>query len=510
MPGNQFVSRGNRRRDTVAPAEQELQPRDLKGQASGRNILKSPFTFTEVGIAPVGIERLTDQEASSLDPTRQNPSLNEDLIAVGQSRIANIQEEFLNQPDSAFLTPQARQDRETARLQAEADIELIKEQIDTANAQLEGVQRSADISNQFLESMGLPTTVAAAREDPEIRSGLNAITSALATGDSDKLDAAIDKLASVGEDTLDDLNQAFGRDAYLSNIQNSIRTQLHNLVENRQQVDDDLLAAEDFIALEAQAQADPLWDMEIDPTPSGMGSSTMINHMEVWLEDAFNGVMSPDQFATVAGKLIGIWQSLPSVEIDPETGEVPDIMTGLIETAIIELARGNPQDPNNPGLGFTIDKAQAMVEEMRTALKLGVEARDTADNWKTLDTLSNVSLAMAAGTVALENLEYDPEMSAQIANSWYLHRLIGVRSGGSTKRIEGKGNQYGLGNLPEHTYEWMSYTASMLEDNPELQMEALLQFIGRKFGAGYEGLQVAYSELVHNPDGWGDPPEGQG
>ncbi|KKK96758.1 hypothetical protein LCGC14_2659560 [marine sediment metagenome] len=51
-----------------------------------------------------------------------------------------------------------------------------------------------------------------------------------------------------------------------------------------------------------------------------------------------------------------------------------------------------------------------------------------------MDILSNVSLAMAAGTVALEIYENDPEMASQIANSWYLHRLVGVRSGGSTKR----------------------------------------------------------------------------
>ncbi|KKK96759.1 hypothetical protein LCGC14_2659570, partial [marine sediment metagenome] len=281
----------------------------------------------------------------------------------------------LEQPDSAFLTPEARQAQEAARAQAETDIELINEQIDAANAQLEGIQKSAEISNQFLESMGLPTTVAAAREDPEIRSGLNAITSALASGDPDKLDAAIDKLASVGEEKLNDLGEAFGRDRYLSTLQNSIRTQLHNLVDNRQQVEDNLLAAEDFIALEAQAQADPLWDMEIDPTPGGMGGSTVVNHMEVWLEDAFNGVMSPDQWTFAADTILGIWRSLPSVELTDEEegppkkdafGNViePGIMTDMAETAIKELAQI---------LGFTPEKAQDMVEAMNNALELGVK-----------------------------------------------------------------------------------------------------------------------------------------
>jgi hypothetical protein len=85
------------------------------------------------------------------------------------------------------------------------------------------------------------------------------------------------------------------------------------LVENRSQVNDSLIAAEDMITLEAQAQADPLWDMEIDPTPGGRGYDTVINHMETWLLGAFNGVMSEDQFALTAQRLQGIWQSLPSV-----------------------------------------------------------------------------------------------------------------------------------------------------------------------------------------------------
>ncbi len=545
MPGhgNQFAARGNRRRDTVTSAtdSQISQPRREGGlfgsttEERERFVAKQEESIFQPSInlfnrlvhgkdsegkpipGPQPLFNPTDVLLGTLtDPPKSGDdaltNIEEEKQRLG-SQIESIQEDFLNQTDSAFLTPEARLAQEQERIQAEADIEAINEQMDTLNAQLEGVQESAEISNQFLESMGLPTTVEAAKQDPDIRFKLNAITSALASGDSDKLDDAIDRLASVGEDTLDDINQAFGRDAYLSNIQNSIRTQLHNLVDNRQQVEDNLLAAEDFIALEAQAQADQLWDMEIDPTPGGMGSSTVINHMEVWLQDAFNGIMSENQFDMAAGKMIGIWQSLPSVEVetDPITGDVieQDIMTDLAETAIMELAMGVPGDLNNPGLGFNLEKAQDMVEEMRAALKLGVQARADADDWKNLDTLSNVSLAMAAGTIALEIYENDPEMAAQIANSWYLHRLVQVRSGGSVKRTEGKGNQFGLGNLPEHTYEWMGYTVSMLEDNPELQMEALLHFIGRKFGAGYEGLQAAYSELVHSPDAWGDPPEGQ-
>jgi hypothetical protein len=178
-------------------------------------------------------------------------------------------------------------------------------------------------------------------------------------------------------------------------------------------------------------------------------------------------------------------------------------MTDLAEAAIMELAMGNPTE-GTIGLGFTQEKAQAMVDEMRTALKLGVQARADADGWKTQTSLSNVSLGMAIGDVALEIYD-DPEMAAQMANSWYMHRLIQIRSNGSTSRgVEGKSNQFGLGNLPEHTYEDLGYSLESLEDNPELQMEALLFFIGKKYGPGYLGLEAALSELVHNPDAWGD------
>lgn len=504
MSGHSIFDESRRRRATITPAapEQMFDPvqTDIVGAQS---VFKDVTDLPREGMTRLGrpLGTIQGKATSGLRPGSREAFVAEE-IAANQSRIVNIQREFLEQPDSAFLTPELRQAREQARAQAEADIELINEEIDTLNAQLEGVQETFEVGNQFLEAMGLPTTVAAARQDPEINSGLNAITTALASDDPDKLDAAIDRLASLGEDQLDDLGEAFGRDRYLSNLQNSIRTQLHNLVDNRQQVEDNLLAAEDFIALETQAQADPLWDMEIDPTPGGMGGSTVVNHMEVWLEGAFDGVMSPDQFAEAANKILSIWRSLPSEEAkvgEPtkdEFGRIveQDIMTDMAEVQIGELARI---------LGFTPEKAQDMVEAMRDALKLGVAARGAADDWKNLDTLSNVSLGMAAGTVSLEIYD-DPEIASQIANSWYLHRLVQVRSGGSTKRVEGKGNQFGLGNLPEHTYEDLGYNIEHLEDNPELQMEALLYFIGRKFGPGYQGLEAAYSELVHNPDAWGD------
>jgi hypothetical protein len=525
MSGHSIFDESRRRRAAITPVSEVQPERNILSPVTdvvGGTVSFAQNLFQGIKGAPsAGIEHLArtvvgpQGQTEFVDPSggmRRHPRAIEEFIQNQQSRINEIRREVLDAPDSAFLTPELRQAREQEREQAEADIETINEEINTLNAQLEGVQETFEVGNQFLEALGLPTTVSAAREDPEINAGLNAITTALASGDPDKLDAAIDKLAAVGEDQLDDLGEAFGRDRYLSDLQRSIRTQLHNLVENRQQVEDNLLAAEDWIELEAQSQADPLWDMEIDPTPGGRGADTVINHMEVWLQGAFNGVMSEDQFAIAAERMIGIWQSLPSVEVetDPETGEVVevDIMTDLAEAAIMELAMGNPTE-GTIGLGFTLEKAQAMVEEMRAALKLGVQARADADGWKSQTSLSNVSLGMAAGSLALEIYE-DPEIASQIANSWYLHRIVQVRSKGSTARKEGMSNQFGLGNLPEHTYEWMGYTLSRLEDNPELQMEALLNFIGRKFGAGYLGLEAAYSELVHNPDAWGDPPEGQG
>jgi hypothetical protein len=519
MPHDRQASRRERervfntrrqQRATITPAQPEERKRffDPVTDFVGGAVTGAQGLFRGIQDAPsAGIEHLARTVVGPQGPQPQLGGVNpliELQIETNQSRIAEIQREILDAPDSAFLTPELRQAREEARAQAEADIGQLNDQIDTFNAQLEGVQETFEVGNQFLEAMGLPTTVSAAREDPEINAGLNAITTALASGDPDKLDAAIDKLASVGEDQLDDLGEAFGRDRYLSDLQRSIRTQLHNLVENRQQVENNLIAAEDYIALEAQAQANPLWDMDIDPTPGGMGGSTVINHMESWLEGAFNGVMSPDQFTEAANVMLGIWRSLPSEEVVEEEGPPkkdafgnviePGIMTDMAKAQIEELAGI---------LGFTPEKAQDMVEAMNDALELGVTARTNADGWKTLDTLSNVSLGMAAGSVALEIYD-DPEIASQIANSWYLHRLIQVRSNGSTARVEGKGNQFGLGNLPEHTYESLGYTVSSLEDNSELQMEALLYFIGKKYGPGYEGLATAYSDLVHNPDGWGD------
>jgi hypothetical protein len=392
--------------------------------------------------------------------------------------------------------------------QNEADlleIEGINEDIETLNRQLEAVEDIFAWETQILEGLGLPPTVAAFREDEELAGLLDDVTRAVETGVD--LDEALDALAEVGEDELDQLGEAFGRERYLADIQRSVKTQLHNLVENRQQVEAAMVAAEDWEELEKQAIMNPLWDMAGNPSISGRGEDAMIAYMDPWMDANFIGTLSTEQGDQIAGVLKGIWRSLPSARIDEVLGIDPatDMLTGEAEILLMQLATVGNSDIQ--GLNFTEDKAIAFVEQMKIAVQRGIEARALAEGWATSEKLNPGMSDMATGIweVAIDAYD-DPEDVDKMANSPALHRIIQIRSDGVVGRVEKDGNQFGIGNLPEHTYEYLGYTLDMVEDNPEEQIRALILFIGEKYGPSYQGVLVALSELIHNPDAWGEPP----
>ena len=553
MPGSQFQSRGNlffkdgRRRDTISPADAVPQEEPNKGLIPSFIDFFTPVAAKEAAEVPPpggGLPGLFDrvilgkdaqgeripqpstpfagpitsalgtlfgdefaEQFAGPDPAAAqatpDPTHITESIASAESRLEEVRKNILDRPLPSELNFEGRQQLEALNAEAEAEIAAITDEIEVLNSQLKAVNANFATETQFLEALGLPPTVAAAREDPEIAAGLDAVTKAIDSGEG--LEAAIDQLAKVGEDELDLLGEAFGRERYLADLQRSIKTQINNLVENRQQVEESLVEAEDWAALEAQAQSNPLWDMTGTPDPSGRGQDVMIGHMEPWLEANFVGVLNQAQLDTAAVVLTSIWNAIPSAEVDAETGELveADLISAANEALILQLATtGNEQFA---GLNMTQDKAQDMLEQMRVAIGRGVEATAQADGWKTAERLNpgEADLATAIYEVAVEIYE-DPEMAEQMANSYTLHRLIQIRSGGVFERTEKDSSQFGIGNLPEDTYLDMGYSIENLENNPELQLEALLNFIGQKFFPGYDGLQVALSELVHAPDAWGD------
>ena len=546
MPGSQFQSRGNlffkdgRRRDTVSLAADREEPPE---STEFRGVLPEVFSPEGGGIAGA-LDRLFGKGLDLVDRVGTGPV---PIIDPAMDAIAGVVEgaeagvaDFIFGPGNTFadLTPdpvaqadiadtqatiQSKEDElETLRQdildrqpptqlnfegrqalkefneEAEGQIKVIAEDIEILNNQLTAIQDNFAWESQVLEGLGLPPTVAAFREDEELAGRLDAVTAAVESGVG--LDEALDALAEEGEDTLDQLGEAFGRDRYLADIQRSIKTQINNLVENRQQLEKSMVEAEDWATLEAQAQANHLWDMQGDPSVSGRGYDAVVAHMDPWMEATFAGILKEPQFILAAETFGTIWYGLKSAEVDEEGNLIePDFLTGEDEQMIGELAIRD--------LGLSPAKAEDMLEQFRIAVKKGNEASAQASEWRTAERLhpGQTALGTAIYDVAVET--YEPAEAEDIADSYVIHRLIEIRNpDGIIGRVEKDGNQFGLGNLPEHTYEALGYTVADLEDNAELQIEALLLFIGRKFDAGLPGVQNALSELIHSPDAWGEMP----
>jgi len=434
----------------------------------------------------------------------------------------NEEIDYLLKQNPKFMNAEQAQEHAQA---IQAHEELIKGYNDEITA-LQSVQsdreESHQIGNMLLEAAGLPASISAARADPEVAAVLDLVDDAVQSGNTEDLDAALDALQVLEdnqEGVLDDLGQAYRRDRYFDNLGSQVKIQVHNLIENRQLTEDAFLEYEDFMIKELEAQQLDLWQTQADPTPEGRGMDAITNHMEPIMERSFRGIMSSEQWKFAAETFDAIWMGIPQEPLLDEEGEevspvdengniVPQAFeSNLPAPAVLAL-----QDLGT-FFGFSQSQTQEMITEMERALVLGKEARVLAAEWKNLNRLrpGKVELGTAIAEVSLEIYD-DPEMAEEMAVGHLMHRIIKTRNpnGNITNYDESaSGNQFGLGNLPMHTYEELGYSAEMLEDNPEVQLEALMHFIGRKYngsGDAMDGLRAALSDLKHNPGSWGDIP----
>lgn len=404
--------------------------------------------------------------------------------------------DILRDLENVPLPFRTRQELERLREQTNEEISDISKSVSQLREQERAIQEAFDTGTRMLEAMGLPSTIESVREDPEISAALQQVESAITTGGD--LEAAINQLSSLSSESLQDIQRGFGREQWLAEMQTEIRNQVHNLVENRKALKDSLLEAEDWAQKEAEAQQLDLWDTFGDPSPEGRGFDVLTASVEPWFDREFRGELTDLQWTMIAEVMSEIWTTMPSDEVD-EDGE-PVLEGGLSPQAIQLLRELGMQ------LGLGEGKIALLIEYVPKAISAAQDAREQAASWKTSGQLIPGEAGLATGIYEVARDLYgeaDPQMLQQMANSYYLHRLIEVRSRGSVG-FKGAGNQFGLGALPEHTYRDMGYTREELEGNAELQLEALLTFIGMKYGPGYEGLQLALTDFVTSPEAWGD------
>lgn len=535
MPGHGvFAARERDRRKTIElVSEQEEEPRKGIAPAIGRFVTRIPQTAGDVfnravhGVdaggqrikGPTGLFDprvfgdivLEDAFREPRDPTPPSPSQEPQVgkkplpgIEVFQAGVdrdlddaAERMQKIGEQGPIVNIEQQALLDEERENITLALD--QITEDIRVLNREKDKSQDIFDDTSKMLEAFGLPTTVKAAREDPEVNKLLNALAVAMTSEDPDKIEAATNAIAKLGVDKIGDIRSAFGREETQRTLNVGIQNQIFNLVENRQQVEEASIDLELAAEKNRILQINPIWNVDLDPTPTGRGFDAVNIHMENWLEGAFNGVMTDDQFILATTAFQAIWALLPSIETDVE---------GAVDPFITQDASASLADLGNT-LGFPEEKIVEMTLQLETAIAKGVVARDAADAWKELTQLVDTPLAQSISEVALRIYE-DTDEARELANSNFLHEIIRIRSQGRTLRTLGKGNQFGLGNLPEHTYEELGYSGPLLEamdGNPESQIEALLFFIATKYGTGVAGMEAAFFDLINNPDAWGDLPQ---
>jgi hypothetical protein len=389
--------------------------------------------------------------------------------------------------------------------QTTQEIEQIAEDIEVLTRKQEGIQENFDFGTKLLEALGLPSTLETVRDDPDIAAALKLGEDAVRTGDPAKIDAAVDAYADLSEEELNDLSRAFGREQYLGEMNLQIKNEIHNLIQNRTDLEESLLLAEDMMKNEAQAQQLNLWSTFSDPTPNGRGMDVVTAHLEPWVETNFIGRISDVQWDGITQVIATIWATMPSQEeaVDEEGNIV--ITGGFTDNhraSLMALATTGLE--GIPGLGFTQEKAIAFTEIVEQAIERGLTAAAEAENWKTQESLEPGSAGMATAIAEMaEELYATPEEAEVMANSYYLHRLIQIRSNGDANTQKG-GNQSGLGALPEHTYRDLGFNPETILGDVEAQLKALLTFIGYEYGPGIEGLQAALADLAHNPEGWGN------
>ena len=510
-----------RRRDTVSPARR-LTAREEEEKRETERQAEPTFQDRIRGFSLSPIDFLANRLRQRAEADEDRHELNERREELANKRIETIlaqqeRETRLSQFKTTPLPPEVRRELELLDEQTAQEVTAIDEEIGELNERSEEARDIFSSGTQFLEAMGLPSTIDSIREDPEISAALDAMAKAVETGKG--LEEALDQMGDLSPEERQDIGRTYGRKEWMAEIQGNIRTQIHNLIENRQQVEQSGAEMKDWLEIEADAQENPLFDSLTDASPSGRGFDTVMNIIEPWLEANFVGILSEEQEDLVIAALSNAWVTMPSAGepvFDPATGEKlvdPETKKPIISETFTAIAAQNIRDiiegrtDLGPSLGFPPEKVEAFIQEVAAAFEAGILIRDQADAWKTMTQFvpGDGPLVNAIYDVALDIYD-DTEIASQISTSTFLHEIIEIRSGGNTVRDESKiGNQFGLGNLPEHTYKDMNYmNMQNMDANPELQLEALLHFIGLKYGFGYPGLQPAFSELLHNPDGWGE------
>jgi len=401
--------------------------------------------------------------------------------------------------DTTTMPQHVREQWDELKATTDAEIETITADIDQLTRLEEGYAEAREFSQQIMDQYGVAGSVDAARTDPAVAKAFDAVSASVAA-DGEGLEEALDLLDELTIAQRGKLTTGIEGDEMAQEINNQIRISMNNLVENRQIVKDKALADQDWAMKEARAQQQDPWDTFGDNSAEGRGLDVLVGLMNPFFDGKFQGILKRPQNDDLTALMSSVWENLPSqVEQVDESGET-------IKTLTLDPESRNKLDEyGRLVFGFNDAELEEMFSELDYALRRAQEEMNSAENWKTASSFSAGGAGLRTAVNDVAESIYGREGAQQISSSAFLATIINERSGNRVTNYDpsAQGNQYGLGGLPAHTYLALDYTHEMLEDNPEMQLQALFKFLGEKYGPGYEGLQRGFADMLNN-DEWGE------
>lgn len=313
-------------------------------------------------------------------------------------------------------------------------------------------------------------------------------------GFTQKADSLAQKAASLQMDALG-IQDELTRTKMQLAFEDSIRTDIDDLVQQRQDIVSGFEGARSAIEREEVAQAAQTFSLAFDPTPEGAYLDAFQTRMDEFLTQSGFEETQPGQFDTIMELSTGISQ-LPDNVIDV-------LVNGIPEGTETDPLTGAPVGID-PSVKESVDNAELAIEQAAnqfdldpTALKNEI-VRARAGASKIFQEIQNVGASgriepgshAAAYAIFQEAApRLGEEAAQQLANSPALHELINITSGGRIGKEKG-GSLAGIGGLTKDTYRSLNAEPGDLSS----EMGALIDYLIVQYGGDPVAALMDYTD----------------
>lgn len=275
-------------------------------------------------------------------------------------------------------------------------------------------------------------------------------------------------------------------------FEGELRNEIDDLVAERRDIENEWDSVQASLQNEAQAQLDPQFNLNFDPTPEGAYTDAFQTHMDDWLDASGFEEDAPGQYAlvmdtmtTLSGASPGVIALLEGEQTDAEAD--PEAVQAAQE---LQAQLGQLEQ-------FGIDQEEALNQMLRARSAASRVYQDIQD----LEGTGRIRPGSHAAAYAIYQSalpRMGEENAAIIANSPSFHQLINVASKGKAGRSKGA-TLRGIGALSERAYEEMGYNYEEIKGDTQAELEALVDYVINNYG----GDPAAALEDYANSKSWG-------